>query len=566
MAGRIPQSFINDLIDRLDIVDVVGRRVTLKKSGKNYSGLCPFHDEKTPSFTVSPDKNFFHCFGCQESGTPLSFIMKFDRLEFVEAVEQVAADFGLEVPREQAGRAYKQVDASIYEVLKQAEGYYKRNLRGADTAIEYLKRRGLTGVIAHQFGIGYAPEGWQNLKANLGGVSDQSLLAAGLSVKNDRGRVYDRFRDRVMFPIRDTRGRVIGFGGRTLRADDGPKYLNSPETEAFHKGNELYGLYEARQALRHIDRLIVVEGYMDVVALAQFGIANSVATLGTATGTTHFNKLYRYTEEVVCCFDGDNAGRQAAWKALENALPALNENRQLKFVFLPDGHDPDSLIREQGKDTFLRKIDEAQGALDLLFRRLSEGLDLGSIDGQARFVGLAAPFVDKLPEGVLRTLVEQRVSQIAGLKQPLSAGQARRVSQTDRVNRLSKVSEYLLTIVVKHPDFWFEVPLQTRSEVIAVLEGTVLSELLGFVEQTPETDTEELIIRFGDDSRWGGSLTTLAERPTAMDIDGLKLELPEVCQMLLRNVRTEERRSSLQKLKSTQDMDELRKFWADRQT
>ena len=539
--------------------------MSLKKSGKNYSGLCPFHDEKTPSFTVSPDKNFFHCFGCQESGTPLSFIMKFDRLEFVEAVEQVAGDFGLEVPREQTGRAYKQVDTGIYELLKQAEGYYRRNLRGAEAAIDYLKRRGLTGVIAHQFGIGYAPEGWQNLKENLSGVSDEALVAAGLSVKNDRGRVYDRFRDRITFPIRDTRGRIIGFGGRTLRADDGPKYLNSPETDVFHKGNELYGLYEARQALRQIDRLIVVEGYMDVVALAQFGVANCVATLGTATGTAHFNKLYRYTEEVVCCFDGDNAGRQAAWKALENALPALNENRQLKFVFLPDGHDPDTLIREHGKEAFQRRVDEAQGAIDLLFRRLSEGLDLSGIDGQARFVGLATPFVDKLPQGVLRTLVEQRVAQIAGLKQPMGAGQARRTSHNDKPSRLSKISEHLLTILLKHPAFWLALDRETRSEVIAVSEDSVLAELLRFVEQTPETDTEELIIRFGDDPRWGKSLTTLAERPTAMNVDGLRVEFPEVCQMLLRNARAQERKTSLQKLKSMPDINELRKYWADRQ-
>ena len=423
MAGRIPQSFINELIDRADIVDVIERRMSLKKTGKNYSGLCPFHDEKTPSFSVSPDKQFFHCFGCQESGTALGFIMKFERMEFPEAVETLAKELGLEVPREQV-RDARRVDPSVYEVLTQAERFYRSSLRGSDEAVAYLKSRGLTGEVARDFGIGYAPEGWQLLAGNLANVSEQLLLAAGLAIKNDRGRVYDRFRDRIMFPIKDTRGRVIGFGGRTMRSEDGPKYLNSPETDVFHKGNELYGLYEARKALRHIDRLVVVEGYMDVVALAQFGIANSVATLGTATGTTHFNKLYRYTDEVVCCFDGDSAGRQAAWKALDNALPALNENRLLKFVFLEDGEDPDSLVRKLGKAAFTERLAGAQGALEFLLQRLSSGLDLNSLDGQARLAGLAQPYIEKLPQGMLRERVQARVAEMTGARQPVATRSA----------------------------------------------------------------------------------------------------------------------------------------------
>ncbi len=272
MAGRIPQSFINDLLARVDIVDVIESRMTLKKAGKNYSGLCPFHDEKTPSFSVSPDKQFFHCFGCQESGTALTFIMNFDRLEFVEAVESLAQQLGLEVPREQnRGPQRPPVDPDLYTVLEKAEQFYRQSLRGEEVAVNYLKSRGLTGEVARDFGIGYAPAGWQNLQDHLQGVSQKSLIEAGLAIESDKGRVYDRFRERIMFPIRDTRGRVIGFGGRTLSADEGPKYLNSPETQVFHKGAELYGLYEARRALRHIDRLIVVEGYMDVVALAQHG-------------------------------------------------------------------------------------------------------------------------------------------------------------------------------------------------------------------------------------------------------------------------------------------------------
>lgn len=566
MAGRIPQSFINDLIDRLDIVDVVERRMTLKKTGKNYSGLCPFHDEKTPSFSVSPDKQFFHCFGCQESGTALSFVMKFDRLEFVEAVEQIAGDLGLEVLREKSVGFSKPKDPGLYDILQRAERYFRHSLRDAVPAVQYLKERGLTGEVARDFGIGYAPDGWQNLEENLDGVTEQQLLNAGLAITNDSGRTYDRFRDRVMFPIRDTRGRVIGFGGRTLVSGDGPKYLNSPETEVFHKGNELYGLYEARKALRRIDRLIVVEGYMDVVALAQFGIANVVATLGTASGTPHFQKLYRYSDEVVCCFDGDQAGRQAAWKALENALPTLNEHRQLKFVFLDEGQDPDSLIREQGQEAFAKLVANAQGAMDLLFKRLGSGLDLASIDGQARFAGLAAPFVAKLPDGVLRTLVEQRVAETVGLKRPLAMGQQRRSVSLQLNAGLDKISERLLTLLLKYPQFWRALDEKSRQGLLDVTgPESVFGEILRYVERNPDVDTEELLIRFGDDARWDQPLTSMAEKQLEMGREALLLEFPEICALYVRNLRAQERKSNLQNLKASPNIDGLRRFWADRE-
>ena len=381
MAGLIPQAFINDLIDRADIVEVIDGRVALKKTGKNYSGLCPFHDEKSPSFSVSPDKQFFHCFGCQESGTALTFIMKFERMEFVEAVEALAKDLGLEVPREENGKPRVEVDNSLFQVLERAERFFRSQLRSSSDAVGYLKQRGLTGEVARDFGVGYAPPGWHSLSDALlaepatgsGVVAPDAtkLLTAGLTIKNDKGNVYDRFRHRIMFPIRDTRGRVIGFGGRKLGDEEGPKYLNSPETPVFFKGQELYGLYEARKALRNIQRLIVVEGYMDVVALAQNGVLNAVATLGTATGEAHFQKLYKYSDEVVCCFDGDKAGRSAAWRALESALPILNEHRQLKFVFLPNGEDPDSLIRTQGREAFDGFLNNATPGIEFLLKRLA---------------------------------------------------------------------------------------------------------------------------------------------------------------------------------------------------
>ena len=531
MAGRIPQSFINDMLDRVDIVDMIESRMSLKKTGKNYSGLCPFHDEKTPSFSVSPDKQFFHCFGCQESGTALTFMMKYDRLEFVEAVEELAKQLGLEIPREAGVRTRPKVDQDLYTVLALAEQFYRSCLRDATNAISYLKKRGLTGEVARDFGIGYAPEGWQNLREHLSGATQQKLIDTGLSIKNDKGRVYDRFRDRIMFPIRDTRGRVIGFGGRTMQADDGPKYLNSPETEIFHKGDELYGLYEARRALRKIDSLIVVEGYMDVVALAQHGVANAVATLGTASGEAHFRKLYRYADEVICCFDGDQAGRNAAWKALENALPVLNEHRQLKLIFLPDGEDPDSLIREKGKSGFQRFVDNALPGLEFLFSRLSEGLDLESIDGQAKLSGLIGPYISRVPEGLLRQMLEQKLANVTGAPvrvntpidgnaEPLSMplpdydyepdfdyepsfdGEAHyEVSAPPpaRIQGLDKVGERLLTYLLQEPGWWHDVDLELRGAVLEMsAELGLLGELMKYIDAHEDVDAEELLIVWSD--------------------------------------------------------------------
>ena len=568
VPGRIPQSFINDLIDRLDIVDVVQSRMTLKKAGRNYSGLCPFHEEKTPSFSVSPDKQFFHCFGCQESGTALSFVMKFDRLEFVEAVEMLAGQLGLEVPREGGGRPRPRTDQGLYDVLAQAKAFYRKCLPDSDTAVQYLKReRGLTGTVARDFELGYAPDGWQNLKDGLPGVDEKLLERAGLVNRSEKGRVYDRFRDRVVFPIHDTRGRVIGFGGRVMGKADGPKYLNSPETEVFHKGQELYGLYEARQAMpTNLKRLVVVEGYMDVVALAQYGISYAVATLGTASGTAHFQKLFRYVEEVVCCFDGDNAGRQAAWKALDNALPELNEHRQLKFMFLPDGEDPDTLVRSEGKAAFETMADNALPAVEYLFQQLSQGLDLSSLDGKARFVGLIEPYVQKIPEGVLRSLVQQRITELTGLgvKNQSAAPKplpARRQAQPQG-NRA--VSERILTIVVQNPGFWSQLPQGLRDQVRAEIpEQTFTRKLLDYLNEQPDSDTEELLVVFDDPEaqQW---LRRLAKTPLALRDAALQTELEEACQRYLSQLRAQKSKIASQKIQNSQDVDGLRRFLEER--
>ncbi len=555
MAGLIPQSFINDLIDRVDIVDVIDGRVALKKTGKNYSGLCPFHDEKSPSFSVSPDKQFFHCFGCQESGTALTFLMKYERMEFVEAVEALAKDLGLTVPREKSSRNYVEVDQGIYQALEGAEGIYRQALRGADLAVAYLKSRGLTGITARDFGIGYAPEGWHNVSEALmaKGATSDALLKAGLTIKNDNGRVYDRFRHRIMFPIRDLRGRVIGFGGRKLGDEEGPKYLNSPETPVFSKSQELYGLYEARKALRNIDRLLVVEGYMDVVALAQNGFRNAVATLGTATGEAHYQKLYRYTDEVVCCFDGDKAGRAAAWRALESALPVLNEHRQLKFVFLPDGEDPDSLVRDNGAEAFNEFLRNATPGIEYLFSKLGEGLDLQTLDGRARFMGLANPYVDKIPEGILKDLVKARVREIGGMAAPLAGSAKAPVTRQGASHGVltgkgSVLAQRLLTILLKAPLLWHQLDEDLRRQIIAHSNDLgLLGELTNFLLDRPEANVDEILIGWPQEESQQ-ALIELAKKPLDLGEEAWLQTLAEGFTNLLRQREKNQRQALLAEL------------------
>ena len=412
--GLIPASFIDELMSRTDIVEVINSRVPLKKAGREYKACCPFHGEKTPSFTVSPTKQFYHCFGCGAHGTALGFLMDYEHLGFPEAVEELASLAGLEVPREQSQGTDRRPD--LYSVLDAAAGYYREQLKRAPAAIEYLKARGISGATAATFGIGYAPDEWDGLLRRLGADAGatQRLATAGMLIERDQGGFYDRFRGRVMFPIRDARGRVIAFGGRVLGQDE-PKYLNSPETPLFHKGRELYGLYEARQALRHIPRLLVVEGYMDVVGLHEAGIHWAVATLGTATTPEHLERLFRVTEEVVFCFDGDRAGRQAAWRALENALPTLREGRQVRFLFLPEGEDPDSLVRTEGAAAFTARLKDALPLSEYLHDELAAKVDMGSLDGRARLAELAKPLVARVPEGVFRALLVGRIASAVGM-------------------------------------------------------------------------------------------------------------------------------------------------------
>jgi len=428
MAGRIPQTFLDDLLDRVDIVEVIDRRVKLKKSGKNYTARCPFHDERSPSFSVNPDKQFYYCFGCGAGGNALTFVMEYENLDFPQAVESLAGNVGMTVPREPSrdGRGNREDDSPdesnkpLFTLLDQIARYYQQQLRShpqARRAVEYLKARGLTGDIAKRFGLGFAPPGWDNLLQTMGEDEQQRdlLLRTGMLVKNEDGRIYDRFRDRVMFPIRDRRGRVIAFGGRVL-GDDKPKYLNSPETDIFHKGRELYGLYEARQTTRKLERIVVVEGYMDVIALAQYGITYATATLGTATSQTHLERVYRLCPEVIFCFDGDEAGRKAAFRALEAALPCMEDGRQARFLFLPEGQDPDDAVRAGGREHFEHLVGQAVPLETFLFDAVATGLDLASLEGRARMSKLALPFIRQLPDGVYRQLMFQALAERTGLE------------------------------------------------------------------------------------------------------------------------------------------------------
>ena len=424
MAGLIAQGFIDDLLNRTDIVDVVSSRVQLKKSGKNYTACCPFHQEKTPSFSVSQEKQFYYCFGCGAGGNALGFIMDHDHLEFPEAVEELAKRAGVEVERESSGTPQKPrqpVDSPLYALLTAASEYYRSALKNhpqRNAAVNYLKQRGVSGIIARDFALGFAPPGWDNLSKHLGGdtLQQKALIDAGLLVENaESQRRYDRFRDRIIFPIHDSRGRIVGFGGRVL-GDDKPKYLNSPETAVFHKGQELYGLYEARKYNRQLNEIIVVEGYMDVIALAQQGLRNAVATLGTATSEEHIKRLFRVVPNILFCFDGDNAGRKAAWRALEATLSNLKDGQQARFLFVPDGEDPDSLIRGEGLEAFQARITQQSVALtEYFFTHLSAEVNLDSLEGKAHLATLAAPLVERIPGANLRALMRQKLTHITGL-------------------------------------------------------------------------------------------------------------------------------------------------------
>ena len=413
----IPESFIQELLNRVDVVDVVDKSVPLKKAGANYSACCPFHNEKSPSFTVSPTKQFYHCFGCGAHGTAVGFLMEYQGLSFVEAIHELAKMVGMIVPQEtrDENKPAHKVVVGLQESLQQAAQYYKTELKKSQRAIDYLKARGLSGQVAAKFQIGYAPAGWQNLQNVFNDYENEALSTAGLVVQNEQGRRYDRFRDRIMFPIHDQKGQVIGFGGRVINPEDTPKYYNSPETPLFQKGHELYGLFLARRAIRDAGLALVVEGYMDVVALAQYGIEYAVAALGTATTPFHITKLMRQADEIVFCFDGDNAGRTAAWRAAMNALPALTDGLKLSFLFLPKEHDPDSYVREFGKEKLEAEIKIAMPLSQFILKHLSEDNALQSQEDRVRFLNEAEPILQQINAPRSAMYLRKKIAELAQL-------------------------------------------------------------------------------------------------------------------------------------------------------
>jgi len=534
----IPQSFIQELLGRVDIVEVIDRHVKLKRSGANYSACCPFHSEKSPSFTVSPTKQFYHCFGCGAHGTAVGFLMEYGGMGFVEAVKDLAQMVGMKVPEEprsEAAQRRAQQGESLHEVLLRAAQHYRNQLKDAPQAIAYLKKRGLSGEIAKRFGIGYVPDEWQNLAAAFSDYDGKVLAEAGLTKTSEDGRRYDVFRNRIMFPIVDVRGNVIGFGGRVIGEGE-PKYLNSPETPVFEKGRELYGLYQARRAIRDAGRVVVVEGYMDVVALAQAGVEYAVATLGTATTPLHVQKLLRQADEIVFCFDGDSAGRRAAWRALENSLALLVDGKQLKFLFLPEGEDPDSYVRRHGKEAFETLLSKQGVPLSkLLLDELAGKVDLATAEGRARMVHEARPLLKQMQPNVLRAqlvrelaekcrLASEEVAQLCELPQAPSPHRARPAEAPVPRKPITPIAERLLRLLVSNPACVERVTSAQRA-LLAAPEFAPVAELIDTLTGSGAA-TSAMVIEATRSSRYsqlyeeivGKAMTEVEENDMAVKI------------------------------------------------
>lgn len=534
MSTLIPRTFIDELLARADIVDIIDSRVTLKKAGANYTACCPFHNEKTPSFVVSPAKQIYHCFGCGAGGNVLSFTMEYDRLDFVAAIEMLAAQIGLEVPREAAQASpAKAQQANLYQLLEQAAKFYQEQLRKTPQAVAYLKDRNMSGLTAKHFNVGYAPSGWDLLCKYFGeqpAVLEQ-LALAGMLIKKEDGRYYDRFRERIMFPIRDRRGRIVGFGGRILY-EGTPKYLNSPETIIFHKGKELYGLYEALQANRALARVLVVEGYMDVVMLAQHQITYAVATLGTATSTEHIKQLSKVTKEIIFCFDGDQAGQAAAWRALETVLPVIQDEVQIRFLLLPEGDDPDSLIQKESHALFEQRLAEALSLSDFLFKQLSTKANFASLEGKAHFAKLVSNYLKKMPEGFVKHMLYERLGQVVKmdakkLQQIMGDSSASSVKKAAMPLKIKNISlmRKAIALLLQHPEFAAEMPAEKLTLAHWQLPGhEILKPLLDYLSAAPGLTTASLLEYWRDKPEYP-LLSKLAFYEFSIPAEGILAEL-----------------------------------------
>ncbi|MET3931924.1 DNA primase [Lysobacter sp. OAE881] len=515
--ARIPDAFIDDLLARTDLVEVIGSRVQLKRQGKEYSARCPFHDERSPSFTVSPVKGFYHCFGCGAHGTAISFLMNYDRLEFLDAVEELAKRLGMEVPRDTHQRNANPDSQDLYGALDAASKFFQKQLANNGRALGYFDSRGVDAETRARFSLGYAPDGFNALRDALGTDPRRMKLLerGGLFSKNDRGHVYDKFRDRVMFPIHDRRGRTIAFGGRVLEKENGPKYLNSPETELFHKGRELYGLWQVRQANSRIERLIVVEGYMDVIALFQNGFETAVATLGTATTPDHAELLFRNAPDVYFCFDGDRAGRGAAWKAVESVLPRMKDGRQAFFLFLPDGEDPDSLVRNEGREGFEAHLKQATPLSQFFFDSLSSDVNLHTLEGKGRLAERAKPLLAQIPDGAFGDLMKQRLTELTGVGARAStpethvpAQRARAAGNAPHGSKPSLVRS-AITMLMQQPQVALALPASLHFASLDQPGIGLLVEIIELVHQRPDISTGMVLEHFADRSE-APALTKLA--------------------------------------------------------
>ena len=521
--ARIPDAFIDDLLARSDIVELIGARVPLKRQGKEYSARCPFHDERSPSFTVSPTKQFYHCFGCGAHGTAIKFLMEYDRLEFLDAVEELARQTGMEVPRDTRQRNANPDSLDLYALVDAAAQFFRRQLAASTKARAYLDGRAVDADIRARFSIGYAPDGFNALRDALGTDERRMKLLerAGLFSRNDSGRVYDKFRDRVMFPIHDRRGRTIGFGGRVLDKDASPKYLNSPETELFHKGRELYGLWQVRQAHKQIPRLVVVEGYMDVVALFQHGVDTAVATLGTATTADHAELLFRNAPDVYFCFDGDRAGRAAAWKAVESVLPRMKDGRQAFFLFLPDGEDPDSIVRKEGADGFNARLHDATALSQFLFDSLAVDVNLGTLEGKGRLAERAKPLLAQIPDGAFADLMQQRLTELTGVGARASTPDTHVPAHRARAPRGTPAPKRSLvraaiSFLLQQPSLALELEPPFRFAALQQPGIPLLVDLLQLIYERPDISTGSLIEHFnGRDEH--DALQKLASQSMATD-------------------------------------------------
>jgi DNA primase len=563
MAGMIPRNFIDDLLNRVDIVEVIDSRVPLKKKGREYWACCPFHGEKSPSFSVSSGKQFYHCFGCQKSGNAVGFLMDYDHMEFVEAIESLAQSLGLDVPYEKGSAPAKPAAGleAMYQAMEQSSQYFEAQLKQTPTAIDYLKNRGISGQTAKIFAIGYAPPGWNNLSGD-----EKLLVDTGMLVKKDDGKQYDRFRHRLMFPIRDRRGRTIAFGGRVINPEDNPKYLNSPESPLFHKSDEIYGLYEMKKAVTNIDRIYITEGYMDVVALAEHGVATSVATLGTAINNRQIESLFRVCKNLVFCFDGDAAGKKAAWRSLEQCLTSLKEGRLARFLFLPEGQDPDSFINQYGEEAFNQQVEQASTLTDYLFETLLAECNIGTLEGRSQFLDRLRPYFTQIPlqslkdqilaevEHRLGQKIDGRMLRLLGEDKPRQQARSRQPEQHWTPTRLA------INLLLTKPALALATGTHDELAESNIPGVDLLLKILDRIHDEPDITTQNLLDRFKDDDHEAHLYKLAAMEPPIENDESLDRMFADCLQSLRKQYIDHRQKLLITKLQSGEALSESEKL------